>query len=401
MHIAYFAPAWPPAGAANGIVTYVSVIRDYLLARGHDVSVVSGDHLHRSDGSIVELDAPSRSTRFWPRMAARLDRRLGHHPFTGRRMMQQLRRVRRSIAIDLVEMEESFGWSASVARGLDIPVVTRLHGPQFLKPAGVDRLVDPRHARDRERAEGRAIRAAAMLSAPTRAMLDTTCRHYRRSDGAAKVIPNPVVPVAEDARWRLADCDHDLILFVGRLDRLKGADTLIAAFARVLAERPTARLDMVGPDGTIEQADGTMTPFVDHARSTLPPDVFARIRFTGLLAPEAIRAMRRRAYVTVVASVNENFPYAAVEAMSAGSPLVATEWLGSRDVVADGVDGWLTPVGDAAAMARRISWVFANPDAASAAGAMAWRHCRDVYAVEQVGEQMISFYQDIVARHSA
>jgi glycosyltransferase involved in cell wall biosynthesis len=400
VHIALLSPAWPPVAAANSIVTYVSIMREHLLKRGHEVSVLADSILHRSNGSMIELNAPASATRMWPKIMERVDRRLGNHPFTGRRMADQVRRASQIVPIDLIETEESFGWSGLIARTSTVPVVTRLHGPQFLKTQA-DRFVKPHHARHRERAEGRAIKAATNLSAPNSVILRATCDKYRLSADHGTVIPNPVAIVPEGERWRIDRCERGMILFVGRLDRRKGADTMIAAFARVLTERPSARLEMVGPDCGIEQPDGTLIKFVDYARQTLEQNVFDKIRFTGLLAPHAIRALRRRAYVTVVASPRENFPYAAVEAMAAGSPLISTHWLGADGVIADGIAGWLTPVGDVERMADRIRWVLAHPEAASTVAEAAWNHCKETYAIDKVGDQTIEFYRDAVARHNA
>jgi len=311
-----------------------------------------------------------------------------------------LRRARRIVPIDLVEMEESFGWSAAVQRGIDVPVVTRLHGPQFLKPEGKDRMVPPEHARHRERAEGRAIRYAAALSAPTRVILDATCERYGRPASTGRVIPNPVRIGGADDRWCADACDPDLILCVGRLDRLKGADTMIAAFSRVLRHRRQARLVMVGPDGGMEQPDGSVIPFREHVRRTVGAATLDRVRFTGLLGQEAINALRRQACMTVVASQCENFPYAAVEAMAVGSPLITTDWLGSAEIVADGVTGWRTPVGDPDRLAERIIRLLEDREAAAAAGAAAWQICRDGYAADSVGARMAAFYRDVVEEHA-
>jgi glycosyltransferase involved in cell wall biosynthesis len=400
VHIALLSPVWPPAAAANSVVTYVSIMRDHLLKRGHEVSVLAENILYRSDDTMIELSQPTSGTRVWPKLMERLDRRLGHHPFTGRMRADQMRRAAQIVPIDLIETEESFGWSGMIARVTSVPVVTRLHGPQFLKTQA-DRFVKPNHARHRERAEGRAIKAATNLSAPNSVIMRATCDKYQLAADHGTVIPNPVAIVPEQERWRIDGCERGLILFVGRLDRRKGADTMIAAFARVLTERPSARLEMVGPDCGIEQLDGTVIKFVDYARLTLDPHVFDKIRFTGLLSPSVIRTLRRRAYMTVVASPRENFPYAAVEAMAAGSPLISAHWLGADGVINDGVTGWLTPVGGAERMADRIKWLLAHPEAASTAADAAWRHCKATYAIDEVGDQTIEFYHDAVARHNA
>ncbi|MEG8024561.1 glycosyltransferase [Sphingomonas aurantiaca] len=143
VHITYYSPAWPPAGVANGIVTYVSVIRDYLLRQGHQVSVLTDGMLHLSDGTTRPLHVPSRHGPFATRLISRLDRRLGHHPFIARRLAAEMRHASKLVATDLIEMEESFGWSGRIQRSLDVPIITRLHGPQCLKPRVPTRSFPP------------------------------------------------------------------------------------------------------------------------------------------------------------------------------------------------------------------------------------------------------------------
>jgi glycosyltransferase involved in cell wall biosynthesis len=396
LHITYYSPAWPPVGVANGIVTYVSIIRDYLLRQGHQVSVLSDGTLHLADGRAMVLDAPQPRGAFWPKMISRIDRRLGHHPFVARDMARQLRRARSLMPIDLIEMEETFGWSGLIADRIDVPVVMRLHGPQFLKSPGDFVTVSRRHGAQRERAEGRAIRKSKALLAPTAALLAATRARYGSARGRASVIPNPIAAVPAGDVWRLDDCERDTLLCVGRLDIAKGADTLLAAFERVLKQHPNARMTMVGPEGQIRRPDGSVIGFLDHVADTIPRDVLKRIKFAGLLDPTSIRALRKRAFLTVLASPNEIFSYAALEAMVAGCPLVVTDWPGASEIVDHGINGWLTPVGNVPAMAARIGWVLDNPRVAAEVGARAWEQCHTTFSVDTVGAAMVDFYQKIL-----
>lgn len=396
LHITYYSPAWPPVGVANGIVTYVSIIREYLLRQGHQVSVLADGTLHLADGRAIVLDAPQPRDAFWPKMISRIDRRLGHHPFVARDMARQLRRARSLMPIDLIEMEETFGWSGLIADRIDVPVVMRLHGPQFLKSPGDFVTVSRRHGAQRERAEGRAIRKSKALLAPTAALLAATRARYGCAPARTGVIPNPIAAVPADDVWRLDGCEPDTLLCVGRLDIAKGADTLIAAFERVLNQHPNARLTMVGPEGHIRRPDGSVVGFLDHLADTIPRSVLKRIKFAGLLDPTSIQALRKRAFLTVLASPNEIFSYAALEAMVAGCPLVVTDWPGASEIVDHGINGWLTPVGDVPAMAARIGWVLDNPRIAAEVGARAWHHCHTTFSVDTVGAAMVDFYQKIL-----
>lgn len=402
MHIGYYSPAWPPAGAANGIVSYVSTIRSYLLANGHDVSVLSNGTLFTSDGG-QHVIAPGRSGKRspWARLWSKIDRRFGHYPFTARQLARQIRRAREVAQIDLFEMEESFGWSGAAQRMLDVPLVTRLHGPQCIRPEGYQDASEARQARERIDAEGSAIRSACAITVPTRTTLDAVRRQYGYLPSPHEVIANPISVSSADLRWSAATCDPDLILNVGRFDHIKGADTMLRAFEMVVARRPNARLIMVGPDTGLITPKGEKLGFDCYTRRYISPEVRARITFAGLLRPEEIAKLRRSAYMTVVAARNENFPYAAIEAMAAGSPLISTEWPGASELVTDDDSGWLCPLEDDAALADRICWLFANVAEAERAGLAAWERCGQVYSSDVIGTRMLRFYQGVLARHAA
>lgn len=400
MHIGLCSPLWPPTGAANGIVSYIAAIRGHFLAQGHRVSVISRDRLYDADGSeraIAPLPLP-RFAELRDRVARRADRWRGDLPAIGRTVTHQIATARRMADIDILEMEESFGWSAAVQARVGIPVVTRLHGPHFLKPPEKHSIGQGLRDRQRAAAEGRAIRSARALTVPTHAMMTAIRARYRLEDGVKlrAVIPNPIAMPAADDRWRADACEPGHVLMVGRFDYWKGADTLLAAFARLLATHPDVRLTLVGPDLGIETAPGQISRFDIYANRMVPADVQARITFTGPLSPDHIRALRRRAHVTVIASRCENLPYALLEAMAAGCPVVSTDWPGSEEIVIDRRTGLLTPVGDPDAMARQLAQLIDRPDFAARLGAGAFEHCRHNFALDVVGDELLRHYGSVL-----
>ncbi|UVO51477.1 glycosyltransferase family 4 protein [Sphingomonas sp. SUN019] len=400
MHVAYYSPAWPPAGAANGIVTYVYEMRRHLLGEGHDVSVLAGGKLYTGDGREHDLtEAGVGPLDLWRRVKRRVDHVRGDLPFTAVALARQLSAARRIARFDLVEMEESFGWSYAAQRRLDVPVLTRLHCPEFRRCDRYRNATQRRQSRERMAAEGRAIRTARAVSAPTKATLQATRDHYRQTLPSSRVIPNPVQPRSDDQRWQ--PDRTNTILFVGRFDHLKGADTMLDAFGLLAARRRDVRLVMVGPDSGVRIADDRQLGFDDYMVRHVDPSVRSRVEFTGVLPPDRIAQLRQRAALTVVASRSETFSYTAVEAMAIGCPLISTDWVGSNEVIEDGETGWLTPVGCAERLAERIDWLLDHPDEAARTGAAAWRRCRDVYAPDKVGRQSMAFYGDILAQHDA
>ena len=401
MHIGLCSPQWPPSGAANGIVTYVSAVRAHFLAQGHGVSVIAQGQLYDAEGrrhAIAPAPPMLQSSGPWSRLTRKVDRWRGNLPGVGRAVADQIIAARRIAPIDIVEMEESFGWCGIVQRATGVPIVTRLHGPHFMKPARPrtpkERYLDQRRCV----AEGRAIRSSRSLTAPTRAMMDAVHSHYGvQGNGMRVVIPNPIAIQPERHRWRLDRCDRNLILMVGRFDYWKGADTMLAAFAKLHARRPNMQLVLVGPDLGMEIAPGRTCNFAEYANAYLPPDARACITYTGSLPPDEILLLRQRAFAAVIASRLENFPYALLEGLAAGCPVISTAWAGSDEIIKDGELGLLTPVGEPEPLAGRLEWLIGHPEVARRLAANGLEQCQEQFSLEAVGEKMLRHYEATLA----
>lgn len=394
VHIALYSPNWPPAGSANGVVSYVSTVREHLIGRGHRVSILSNARLYPNNGPDILLRAPDDQLcgigRLKWRFSRQLNRLHGGLPGWGLMLADEVRAAHRIAPIDILEMEESFGWSHTVSRLTGIPVVTRLHGPYFLKPDRPCSKQEKQYDLQRCRNEGRAVRSSATLTAPTRAIMKATCENYHRLPRAHDaIIPNPIRLAPGQDRWTLQGCERDHILMVGRFDSAKGADTMLFAFEKLLQSHPSARLTLVGPEAGIEIAPGQLADFEAFARAKLSPGTAQRVKLTGTLTPAQIAPLRQQAFVTVVASRLENFPYALLEGLAAGCPMISTNWPGCDEIIQDGQTGFMTPVGDPDAMAQRLAWLMDNPDAAARTAANGMRHCSAAFSIETVGEQLL------------
>ncbi|HKV06527.1 MAG TPA: glycosyltransferase family 4 protein [Thermoanaerobaculia bacterium] len=137
-------------------------------------------------------------------------------------------------------------------------------------------------------------------------------------------------------------------LFSGATIRRKGFDLLLAAFDRVLTGQPEARLRIVGSKGDLGHLlDG---------RSD-------RITFVGPVPQRELAAELRRADCLVLPSRNDSYGMVVAEALASGTPVLLSEMVGSKDLVAEGKTGWIVPVEDAGALSGRMLWCAANPEA--------------------------------------
>ncbi|MFD4030995.1 glycosyltransferase family 4 protein [Streptomyces sp. NPDC058637] len=158
-----------------------------------------------------------------------------------------------------------------------------------------------------------------------------------------EVIPNSVPepagePAGGDAKW---------IVAAGRLHRVKRYDVLVRAFAEVAAARPEWRLRIYGGGDASGNERQTLSGLVD----TL--GLRDRIHLMGSVHP--MEAEWPKGSIAAVTSERESFGMTIVEAMRCGVPVVATDCPhGPAEIIDDGTDGRLVPLGDTRAFAGAL-----------------------------------------------
>lgn len=401
--MAYLTPAWPQGDAANGVVTYTAHLVGGLRDIGHHPYVIT---LSRGKGPHEEFvlnAAVSRPTRGW---TARLLDYLGYRVSSGRwRALSRAALVRSQLAplvreagVQILEIEESFRGARELVRRSPIPVVVRLHGPWFLVAPSLGLKRDAA-LRRRVRDEGLAIANAAAVSAPSNDVLRRVRKYYGLALPEARVIPNPIKAVPACDRWSGASCERGRILFVGRFDRCKGADTMIDAFGRVAAVCPSSRLTFVGPDRGLVDEDGRQWHLEEFLESRLPDcAVRSRVERLGPQPASRVAELRRLCFVTVVCSRYENSPMVALEAMASGCPLVASDVGGLPEMIQHERNGLLCQPGNPDGLAQTILTLLRCPEIAAHLGQQASRDAERRYHPEAIAKQTLDFYRQVIAR---
>lgn len=186
-----------------------------------------------------------------------------------------------------------------------------------------------------------------VVSASARALVE------RYFPGAYEIVPNGVdtsiytPQVAE--RPELSG--GDIVLFVGRFEPRKGLPVLLQAWPRVRAQHPGARLAVVG-------SGSGQDPF-----ASLGEEDLASVLRCGRVSEEEMPSYYRSASLLVSpATGSESFGIILVEAMATGTPVVASDIPGYRDVLGDAGAGVLVPPGDSEALAEEITRLLAEPE---------------------------------------
>ena len=123
----------------------------------------------------------------------------------------------------------------------------------------------------------------------------------------------------------------------------------------------------------------------------------AQVRFLPF-DPDPAHTTRwyRAADVVLHAARTDNFPNTVLEAQACGRPVVATAVGGVPEQIVEGRTGFLTPPGDAAAMAARIQQLLDDPELRRQMGAAALDHARHNFGLEAQADAYLHWYEEIL-----
>jgi D-inositol-3-phosphate glycosyltransferase len=281
-----------------------------------------------------------------------------------------------------------------------VPMVSTFHTLAQLKNRVAESAAE-REQGVRYEIERRTMAGSDRIVALTAVDRQQMIRHYGEQ-APIVVIPGGVdlerfTPVPRTvARAQLGlDPKQKLVLFVGRIQRLKGLEILIRAFAR-LAD-VDAQLLIVGGRPGISPESREITR-LQHLAGRL--GVADRTHFLGAVAHEQLPTYYSAADVSVMPSSYESFGLVAVESLACGTPVVATRVGGLRSIVHDGETGLLVPWRDAEMFAERLRRVLTDDELRGRLAAQARASVLE-YGWDGIADEHLSLYAEVRAERRA
>ena len=280
----------------------------------------------------------------------------------------------------------------TVKHALDLPLVSTFHTLGAVK----SRNGDPEPA-IRMRHEREIIGCSDAVLANAAAEADELVDHYDADPARIEIVP-PGVDHAffspgdrAGARAALGLGGHPVLLFVGRIQPLKGLDVAVRALAEM--ERRDAVLVAVG--GTSGPAgDAHLAEVVALARELGVAD---RLRFVPAQPHHLLSTFYRAADLVLVPSRSESFGLVALEAAACGTPVVASSVGGLQTLVIDGRSGVLVPERAPSSFAAAADRVLADPALADHLAAGGVRIARD-YTWSTTAARLRRVYADVADR---
>ncbi|PRY00734.1 D-inositol-3-phosphate glycosyltransferase [Allonocardiopsis opalescens] len=273
------------------------------------------------------------------------------------------------------------GKAAAVCRQRwGVPLVHSMHTLARVKNAALPEG-EPPEPDLRLRGETQVVEAADRLIANTAEEAGQLVRLYGAAPGAVRTVaPGVDLDVfgpgsARAARDRLGLRPGDVVLlFVGRVQRLKAPDVLVRAAARLAAADPALRERLVvAVVGGLSGGSDAVGP-ARLRRLARQAGIGDRIRLEPPCRQERLADWYRAATATVVPSYSESFGLVAVESQACGTPVVAAAVGGLATAVRDGVSGVLVPGHEPERYAAVLRRLVENPDWRDRLGRAGRRH---------------------------
>ncbi|HEY97266.1 MAG TPA: glycosyltransferase family 1 protein [Dehalococcoidia bacterium] len=207
--------------------------------------------------------------------------------------------------------------------------------------------------------EREAVQDSHRIIASTEREKEDIIRYYGAIPDKIGVVPCGVnrelfqIMDKQEARLKLDLDDEKILLFVGRIDPLKGVEQLLKAVSR-LKDTANPRLIIIGGDDDDNDAIKRLKEITEEM------DLIDRVAFKGMIKHKELPLYYNAADVTVVPSYYESFGLVALESLACGIPVVAADVGDMRNIIRQGETGYVLPHNNPEGLADKISTILSG-----------------------------------------
>lgn len=313
---------------------------------------------------------------------------------------------RKGINYDLIH---SHYWMSGIAGGQlksnwNVPMVQMFHTLGHMKNK-IARHSDEMEGAYRLDGEQLVMNLANRIVAATPAEVEQLLSLYHVDENKISVIPPGVdcchfYPIPQDEAKAAIGIlpDSRMILFVGRIEPLKGIDTLLKAIAIMQEDCHLTSccfsVVIIGgdPSGEAKNTDSEVNRLIILCHELGLDDM---VVFLGKRDQTTLPYYYSAAEILVMPSFYESFGMVALESMACGTPVVASHTGGLAYLVQDGVTGYTVSGGDAKALAKRLNQLLFNPALRKQMGEKAADYAK-TYAWEIISTKIMNLYKEVI-----
>ena len=384
MRVAMVSWEYPPL-VVGGLAAHVHGLATAMARAGHEVVVLTRAHPYAPDDSEVEGVRVVRAHVDLPWVPN--DNPLAQ-VISGNHQVAQLGARLLPWQADVVHAHDWLGaWAGDTLReAYAAPFVATVHATELGRHQG---HLTSTTSEAINAAEWWLTYEAQRVICCSGFMVEEVVRSFQLPRDKITMVPNGVEP----SRFRAtgvtrAGAEAPLIVSWGRLEYEKGFQTLIAAVARLIPRWAALRCVLVGRGTYSEELRGV-------ARGL---GVEQSVQFAGFVSDEELVRLLNEATCAVIPSLYEPFGIVALEALSAGAPLIAAESGGLREVLTGTDAGLVFPPGNADALAAAFERMLTEPGLVEKCQAAGTQLVESKYSWDAIAASTLEVYTDAGVR---
>lgn len=388
MRICMLSWEYPPR-IVGGIARHVEELSEAMAAKGHEIHVVTaphpdapdyelrkGVHIHR----VQTDDAPTTDFVTWI-----------HH--LNWAMAQQAVRLQLALPFDLVHAHDWLVAQTGVLlkKSFGLPLVATIHATESGRNHGIHTPLQSYIHHQEWFLTYEAFRVIVCSNTMYREVRSL----FAVPEDKLDIRPNGIdfhkfefpFENALEFRRQFALDNEKVVMFVGRMVAEKGAQVLIEAAPRILAQYPDAKFVIVGKGGFLN----------DLKRRAAQLKLGSKMLFTGYVDDDTLLRIYRTADVAVVPSLYEPFGIVALEGMAAKVPTVVADTGGLGEIIDHMQTGITTYAGKPESLAWGILEVLRNPEHSRMMADNAYKKVLEVFNWQIIADQTLDTYGKVLS----
>lgn len=383
MKICLVSRGYPPEILFGGIETYVYNLAHGLADLGHQVVILA----ETKNKSSIDMDGKIKIYRILTTEKSFFERRFKTMTYR-LELAKALRKIVAEEKIDIIEAPDNsaltFFYSSKNA-----PLVIRLHTPLFFFRKLNNYPPNNYKTKLIEWMEKRMIKKADGLSSPSKMLAEIVSHTVGIDADKIEIIPNLInLSLFKPA---IQKTNKPIVLYVGRLEKIKGTDILIEAIHKVDDQALNAEFVLIG-DSTPEFKQNIIEQIKKYHLEN-------KVKLLGKIDYADLPVYYQKAAIFVIPSRWDNFPGSCLEAEASGLPIIASAVGGLKEqLVQEGKNGFLVPSGNANELANKISLLLNDSRLRQEMGQESLKIVKNNYQPFQVAKKMITFYRQIIKK---
>lgn len=399
--ICFLSQDYPPTHV-GGIGRFTAELAAALARAGHNVHVLTrGIGHHRVDfesGTWVHRLVPQPHELTPEAAALSVPQHIWDYSAT---MLDEVARISTHRSVDLVEAPIWDAEGIAILLHGSVPLVTSLHTTLTIAlESHAEWANDATFMRDfgqpMTAIEALLVERSAGIHSNSEAITRRVEDDFglRIGDERLGIVPHGLEnrPVPE-----VLAAEEPSLLFVGRLEKRKGVEELLAVAPRLLARYPDLVITLVGDDTLRNDRGRTYREEFEGAH----PELEGRVRFLGKVDEDELYRQYARCSVFAAPSHFESFGLIFLEAMRFGKPVVGCVAGGIPEVVCDGAEGLLAQPADAESLHACLDRLLGDAQLRERLGRAGRARFESTFTAERMARDAERFYRRLVAAHAA